>query len=240
MSQPRVVLCSMWRNDAARHLADRVEHLLLKAESWPNLRWVWVVGDSTDGTADALRDLTVGYEDAVTILDIRSTGIEGDDAANRLHRLSVTGNYYWPQCDGADYVLVHESDIVSPYDLVPRMVARAERGICPVAAWPVITLHGKTLLYDVWALRKDGVRFRNAAPYHPCYKPDEPFVVDSFGTVFMFHAEDAGLVHMDKRAALDLCQQLREQGRTLYVDPLLVVEQPRELWSFVGITKEYA
>ena len=60
-----------------------------------------------------------------------------------------------------------------------------------------------------------------------------PFVVDSFGTCFLFHGEDASLVQMDKRAVLDLCWHLREQGRTLYVDPLLVVEQPSELWGYV-------
>lgn len=234
MTQPRVVMASMWRNDTDRAIVDRVEHLLAKAENWPSMRFVWVVGDSTDGTADALRDLTIGYDD-VTILDIGNTGIVGDDPPSRLRRLSVTGNHYWPQCDGADYVLVHESDLLTPYDLVPRMVADAERGICPAAAWPVITLDGQTLCYDVWALRKDGVRFSNLSPYHKAYRADRPFVVDSFGSVFMFHGEDAPLLQMDTRAVLDVCQQLREQGRTLWVDPLIVAEQPADLWVWQRI-----
>lgn len=240
MTQPRVMLCSMWRNDTQRALADRVEHLLLKAECWPSLRFTWVVGDSTDGTADALRELSTGYEDAVTIVDIGDTGIKGDDAPSRLRRLSVTGNHYWPLCAKADYVLVHESDIVSPYDLVPRMVAAAERGICPVAAWPVIEIApGMRWFYDVWAYRKDGVRFTNEPPYHQAYRADRPFTVDSFGTVFMFHGEDPPLVHMDKRAVLDICWHLREQGRTLWVDPSIVVEQPMVLWKFIQIEREH-
>lgn len=236
--QPRVVMCSMWKDDSARQLVDRVEHLLAKCESYPALRWLFVVGDSSDDTAQTLGKLTNGY-DNVTIVDIGSTGIEGNDATSRLRRLSETANEYFHWVDGADYILIHESDQVTPYDLVPRMVANAERGICPVAAWAIINLHGQRLCYDIWALRKDGVRFTNHAPYHACYRADKPFVVDSFGTVFMFHAEDASLIHMQDRAVLDLCDQLRQQGRTLWVDPAIVTEQPVELWTFQNI-REHA
>lgn len=200
MTQPSVVLCSMWRNDCNRQIVDRVEHLLAKAETYPSLRWLWVVGDSQDDTAQALRDLSVGYN--VRIVEI-TTRIDGDDPDSRLRRLSLTANHYLKHVDGADYVLVHESDLLSPPDLVNRMVANAERGFCPVAAWPIIKLNGRTLCYDVWALRKDGVRFKNHPPFHQAYQPDRPFVVDSFGSVFMFEAADAGEVIMTKRAVLE-------------------------------------
>lgn len=239
MTQPSVVLCSMFRNDVSRRLVDRAEHLLAKSELYPNLRWVWVVGDSTDGTTDALRELSVGYD--VRVVDIGSTGIEGDDMENRLRRLSVTANHYLRHVGGADYVLLHESDVISPPDLVNLLVANAEQGRCPIAAWPTLTIRpGVTWCYDVWALRKDGQRFRNQAPYHPCYQADRPFIVDSAGTVLMFHAEDAGNVIMDKRAILDLCWHLRELGRDIWVDPTIVVEQPVDLWQFTQIAEEYA
>jgi hypothetical protein len=231
-------MCSMWRDDSARRIVDRVEHLLSKAESYPNLAWRWIVGDSTDDTAETLRQLSTGYD--VEVLDIGSTGIEGDDADSRLRRLSLTANHYLYNVKGYDYILCHESDLLSPPDLVNRMVANAERGICPIAAWPVIELRGKVLCYDVWALRKDGVRFMNRPPYHPCYRADKPFLVDSFGSVFMFHAEDAAECIMSKRAVLDLCWHLRELGRDLYVDPAIVVRQPVELWEYHHIEKEYA
>ena len=50
---PKVVLLSLWRDDTGRHLEARVAHLLGK--TYPALRWLWVVGDSADGTEDALR-----------------------------------------------------------------------------------------------------------------------------------------------------------------------------------------
>jgi hypothetical protein len=236
MTQPRVVICSMWRNDLHRRIVDRVEHLLAKAELWPNTRYVWVVGDSTDGTAGALAELSTGYD--VRIIDME-TGIEGDDATNRLRRLSATANEYFAWCDGAEYVLIHESDLLSPYDLVPRMVGLAERGICPVAGWPVLEWQGRRILYDTLCYRRDGVRFTHDPPYHACYRADAPFVVDSFGSVFLMDARDARHIHMRNRAVLDLCDQLRQQGRMLWVDPTLEVIQPADLWQFHS-TKEYA
>src|SRR5690242_9713161 len=52
---PNVVIASMWRNDEDRHLNERVRNLLWK--TYPKLRWVWVVGDSSDGTEQALRHI---------------------------------------------------------------------------------------------------------------------------------------------------------------------------------------
>lgn len=232
MTLPAVVMCSLWRNDANRRLADRVEHLLAKTKAYPNLRYVWVVGDSRDDTTQALADLVDVPFDNVRIVDIGYTGIEGNDHPSRLRRLSETANEWWNWCENADYIMVHESDIVSPPDVVNRLVAHAERGRCPIAGWPVLELQGQKLFYDTWAYRKDGVRFTNSPPYHDCYRADEPFVVDSFGTMYLFHAEDVPLVHFEDNAVLDLCRQLRAQGRDLWVDPALVIEQPRDLWTF--------
>lgn len=238
MSYPLVVMCSMWRNDAQRAIVDRVEHLLAKEESWPNLRYVWIVGDSTDETARTLVDLTTGY-DNVRVIDVGDTGIAGDNAHSRLRRVSKTGNEYFRHCDGADYILIHESDILSPYNLVPSMVALAERGLCPLAGWPVLEISpGVKLFYDCFCYRKDGQMFSNHAPYHPCYRYPAPFEVDSAGTIMLIHGEDAPMIHMVDGGFLDLCRQLREQGRHIYVDPTLEVVQPRELWQYHDI-REY-
>lgn len=240
MSQPRVVMCSMWRNDADRHLADRVEHLLLKAESWPNTRFLWLVADSCDNTGELLYGLSTGY-DNVTILEFR-TDVDGDDASSRLRRLSQTANRYFENVQPSDdLIVVHESDIASPYDLLPRLITHAQNGYCPIAGWPVLEIRpGATLFYDCWAYRRDGQRFSNHSPYHPCYRSDRPFELDSFGTLFMMDARDAKHIHMNDRAVLDLCRQLKEQGRTLWCDPALKVIQPRELWEYKQIDREYA
>lgn len=239
MTLPKVLACSMWREDAWANIGNRLRHLLAKAESYPNIKFLWVVGDSNDETAAVLREQTAGRDD-VTVLDIGSTGIKGDDMASRLRRLSVTANHYLKNVGDADYVLIHESDIISPANLVNLLVANAEAGHCPIAAWPVLEIRPNfKVFYDVFCYRKDGVRFTHMPPYHPCYHADRPFIVDSAGTILMFHAEDAGNVLMDKRAILDLCWHLRELGRDIWVDPRIVVEQPVGLWDCHS-TKEYA
>lgn len=220
----------MWRTDAARRLPDRVEHLLAKLEDYPNLRYVWAVGDSADDSEQALRDLSTGYP--VTVIR-RDTGIKGDGPGPRLRRLSLTGNVYFEAVQPTDdYLLIHESDIISPPDLVNRMVGVAQEGYCPLAGWPVLELApGKWVFYDIFCYRRVGRRFRNEPPYHACYRHDRPFEVDSFGTVFLMAATDAPRIRMETQAVLDICEQLRGMGRTLWVDPRIVVEQPHELWE---------
>lgn len=228
-SLPSVVMCSMFMNDQHRQLEERAAHLLSKAATYRNMRFVFVVGDSTDATATLLMQYSY-FADNVKIVEI-TTGIEGEDAPSRLRRLSVTANHYFKYVDGADYVLIHESDIVSPANLVNLLVANAEQGRCPIAAWPTLEIRpGEHWMYDIWAYRKDGVHFTSKPPYHQCYQPDKPFVVDSAGTVLMFAGEDSGNVLMDKQAVLDLCWHLRELGRTIWVDPTIEVVQPHSLW----------
>jgi len=224
MDNPRVMMLSLWRNDEGRQLPDRIAQLLLK--SYPELRWVWVVGDSADGTEERLRRV------ARTVKGIEvvkaDTGIVGDEPGTRMRRLSLTASAGLDRVRPEDdYVLIHESDIISPHDLVERLLAT---GKCPVAGWPVLGGQSGGIFYDTWAYRKDGRKFSNEPPHHPAYRPDQLFEVDGVGTVWMFHAEDvrAG-VRCEALAAVELCQKLRARGRRIWVDPTLVVVQPLDL-----------
>jgi hypothetical protein len=80
------VLLSFWRTDVARDLEKRVEHLLAKGGR--GVRWVWVVGDSSDDTEARLRELA---HTAVTIVR-HDTGIVGEDRVTRLTRFSRTAD----------------------------------------------------------------------------------------------------------------------------------------------------
>lgn len=222
--QPLVVMCSLWRNDAGRNLVQRAEHLLSKQDKWHNLRWCWIVGDSDDDTAAVLSNVALGYDVNLVTLETR---IAGDDMPNRLRRLSASANAFLQRIrDDDDYVLVHESDISSGPDVVARMVANAEDGRCPVAAWPVLRMMGIPQFYDTWAYRKGGQHLSHDLRKHPIV----PFEVDSFGTVYLFAAEDGRSVRMKDQAVLDLCTGLRARGRTLWADPRILVEQPYDLW----------
>lgn len=220
MTIPRVVMLSFWRNDADRRLEDRARHLL--AKTYPLLRWVWVVGDSDDVTANILRALS---GDANVQVIEHTTGY-----TDRYMRLSTSANLGIDRVQpDDDYVFIHESDLVSPPDVVERLLSH---GKMPIAAWPTITLpdFGKAF-YDIWGFRKDGMLFSNLPPFHPAYLSQEVFEVDSVGSCWMFHAADARAgVRMGRGCAVEMCQRLRWRGRRIWVDPTTEVEQPVDLW----------
>lgn len=222
---PSVCMMSLWRNDVTRNIEARTKHLLSKRGV---SRWVWVEGDSSDGTFVALQGMKQGKDVEIIHYD---TGIVGDDEHTRMRRLSATVKAGFAQVRPADdYWLIHESDLISPPDLVKRFLAT---GKCPVAGWPVLEVApGQEIFYDTWAYRRFGVRFSNLPPYHPCYDEKELFEVDSVGSVWMFHAEDIrrGLV-CTYNACVELCDQLRAMGRDIWVDPLIRIVQPRALWQ---------
>lgn len=240
---PAVVMLSMWRNDAKRRLQERVTWLLSK--TYPALRWVWIVGDSSDDTEAKLRELAVKHPagERVTIAR-RDTGIAGEDPESRIRRLSETANAWFDYVEEDDvYCLIHESDLVSPPNVVERLLAT---GKCPVAGWPVLEVNNERLFYDTFAYRCWGWRFGNRAPYHPCYRPDEPFEVDSVGSVWLFYAgdvrvksarpgaalrQDQDVARCIDRAALDLCAWMTAHGRSIWVDPSLTILQPASLWT---------
>lgn len=250
---PAVVMLSMWRNDAKRRLQERVTYLLSK--TYPALRWVWIVGDSTDDTEARLRELATKHPAGgrVTIAR-RDTSIAGEDPESRIRRLSETANAWFDYVEEGDsYCLIHESDLVSSPDVVERLLAT---GKCPVAGWPVLEVNNERLFYDTWAYRCWGWRFSNRAPYHPCYRPDELFEVDSVGSVWLFYAEDVrvsgpgsakdvalrpaqdvalrqaqDVARCIDRGALDLCAWMTAHGRSIWVDPTLTILQPTSLWT---------
>jgi hypothetical protein len=225
---PQFVLLSLWRNDSARQLAARAQHLLQK--TYPHRRYVWVVGDTDDDTTAQLRAVAERSAEDITLVDIGATSATFD----RLARLSVTANAGLDLVQSEDdYWLIHESDLQSPPDLLERFLAHLREGRECLAGWPTLTMNGANLFYDTFAYRRDGQMFRNTAPYHPCYRPDAPFEVDSFGSVYLFPAEDvrAGM-RCGRRACLDLCQWAKDHGRRLWVDPTLEIVQPADLWAW--------
>lgn len=227
----RITILSLWRNDSDRNLIARAEHLVSKREAYDNLRLVWSVGDCQDDTFEELADWVVqrGYQDWIRVL-YRDTGISGIDTRSRLRRLSASVNEGLRYINGSDYVALHESDLISPPDLIPRFLAHAEAGRCPIAGWPILYYGPRPLFYDIWAYRKDGQRFRNTPPYHPSINGDDLFTVDSFGSCWMARHDDMVGLRMCDQAVLDACNHWRNLGRELWVDKTIVIEQPVSLW----------
>lgn len=235
IQEPKVAILSLWMNDEHRHIAERIDRLLRR--SYRNRRYIWLVGDSTDGTFEILRSAA---EAAYTELGVcvtvgrRETGIQvvgevaGTTNPDRLKRLSVTVTEAFRMIEPEDdYVIIHESDLVTPHDIVELFLANADAGRCPVAGWPILEHPSAGMLfYDTWGYsHESGDQFWNTEP-----RPGAPFVVSSFGSVAMIRAHDLSFMTVRSNAFREICWNLRQKGRRLWCDPSITVIQPTELW----------
>lgn len=221
-NHPSVIMLSCWRNDVQRQLAQRAQHLL--AKSYPNLRWVWVVGDSQDQTAEELRYEMFCHNRNVTLVDIGDTGL-----TERMRRFGTAAQAGLDRVlPEDDYVLVHESDLVSPPDIVERLLAP---GHDVLGGWTV--LGSAPLLYDIWGIRGlDGAHFHGLPPYHHDYRPDAPFEVSSVGSCWLLPAAAVrDGIRCDTFGAVELCRGLRERGYRIWCDPRIEIVQPLALWT---------
>jgi len=224
-----VAMLSLWRDDVDRRLAERATHLLGK--TYPALRWIWVVGDCEDDTETQLRAIaaTAAHEDKSVEIVRHDTGIVRRTPDDRFRAAGESMNAALDRVRATDdYVLIHESDLQTSHGVIQQLL-KSDR--CPIGGWPYLESCGPSFFYDTWAYRRDGVRFTNGPPYHRCYRADEPFEVDSVGSVWMMHAADirAG-VRCDAEGCVDLCRGMRVRGRSIWVDPRVSVMQPTDLW----------
>lgn len=251
--KPKVAILSLWRNDAYSFLEERAYHLLDK--TYPNTKHIWIVGDTTDQTANKLKRIVrnlphilLRYDGVIRIpneIHMAKKGIviyqhdtefaDGLTVADRLKRLEGSANLGLDCLSHLDdYVMIHESDIMSPPNIVELFMENAQQGRCPIASWPVLYDKDKYVFYDTWAYRANGYRFMNYPPYHPVYDENNPFIVDSVGTCWMFPAGfvlgENKIRLTDGTATIGLCNKLRERGATIWVDPTIIVEQNINLY----------
>jgi hypothetical protein len=217
-------ILSFWRTDASRELRKRAEHLLQKGRL--GVRWIWVVGDSADDTEDQLRRLATP---AVTLIR-HDTGIVGEDSDTRLRRFSQTADVGLDAVTETDRrVLIHESDLRSPRDIVSRLACADDEA---VGGWPVLPMPGHPIFYDTFVYRAHGTRFKAYPPYHAVYQPDARFEVDSVGSVWSLPAwAIRNGVRGQHEGALGICAGLRALGVRVLVDPQVEVVQPVHLWQ---------
>lgn len=216
---PRVAMLSFWRDDANKRIEERVQHLLGK--SYPNLRYVWVVGDSTDETEDYLRGIAA-KDKRVTVVRF-DTNIEGDDPNTRLHRLGLTANAGLEAIRKGDvHGMIHESDLISPVDIVEQFIASGKEVIAGFV-W-LGEIH-----YDVFAYRKNGVKFTNHPPYFPGLDMNGLNEVDSVGSCWLFPARVK--LRCTIGGCVEMCDNLRVMGYSIWCDPRIRIEQPIDLWT---------
>jgi hypothetical protein len=248
---------AMWMADTGKHMFRRCEHLLAKQGV---SAWVWVVRPTNDCTAKLLGAVRDGSPVPVMLIEeqhgqpedrIMSVSIAADIGLNAA--LSA----------GADRVLYHESDLISDDDIVAKLsgVLDASPAAGIVGGWPCLASKGMPeslrlfpgdarlgeclslnvddseptlpFFYDSWGYRHEGKRFASVPPYSPCYRADEPFMLDSVGSVALIDCEYLRRgARMEVDGFVGLCSRIRTLGGEVWCDPRVLVSQPLELWTF--------
>jgi len=238
----QVVIQSLWRNDTRLDLEARMHHLIEK--TYRPRRFVWVVGDCYDDTEERLRAFAQAHCDreSITVLRhdtgsmTRNGSVENDERLRVLSATADAGIDSIVESGHADeYVLFHESDLVSPPDLVERLL---ETGCCPVGGvvWLTLPDGGPRLFFDTWGYRAENTRFRNSEPHHALWHRekgnDVPIEVETIGSVVLHRADDLRQgARMETGGHVRLCEIVRERfGRKVFFDPRIAIEQPHHLW----------
>jgi len=218
----------MWRDDGNRYLGERLTHLLSKQGV---TRWLWIVGNSSDETEAVLTNLA-SQDKRITVLHYDSD-VLGNEPNERLLRLSLTANIGLEAVrDDDDFTIIHESDLRSPDDIVPQFLAMQGDEPKACAGWVTLGEDYPGLFYDTYAYRRNGQRFVNGSPYHPVAQFEEPYEVDSAGSVLMFpSAALRNGLRLERGGMIEICLKLKEQGYRVIVNPKVHIIQPTALWT---------
>lgn len=229
-----------FKGDVGKHIKRRAHHLLEKTGVD---HWFWGVREDNDMTLTYLRTVERAAGGRVTV------SVEDFPAwENRILHLSVIGDLgLSAACEAdADRVLIHESDLLTPADIVERLAATPGS---VVGGWPMLAHDGTPeelmlyqgamrfnepgVFYDTWAYRAAGKRYKNDPPYHEAHDPGRPYQLDSVGSVALI---DAAYLRRGARmfpeGFVGLCNSIRRLGGTVWCDPSVPVVQPLELWKY--------
>lgn len=218
-----IVIMSLWRDDANRDFRRRVNHLLSKTSRYHEIEYLWGCGDAVDNTPALLKAALPASRGHV--VDV-TTGIAGEEVTGRRIRLAKSASMLFDLIPlDADYVMLHESDLLSPIDVVDRLLEAG--GGNPTAGWPVIQLGGEELFYDIWAYKhRNGGYFGQREP-----RPSNIIEVDSFGSVWLAPAHLVRGRTLDQTCIRSLCAQWRSEHVMMCVDPTTKITQPTSLWT---------
>ena len=226
----KVCLCSAFRDSTPylnRYLTQVAGLDRLLADRGMAFRCVWGEGDSTDETYMALTHSRTIYR--YTLVDCTHGGPKFGSVvdAQRFRQLAHVGRGIFAGIPAdADVVVWVESDLVWEPATLLALIERVSSGRYPVMA-PMVYLRregwGECDWYDTWATRKDGKHFSHKPPYHNCYMPDRPFMVDSTGSCVAFRGDIARRLIIDERLFPGACEQIYKMGHSVWIDPALSV-----------------
>lgn len=222
-----ITLCSAFRLSCdylQRYFTqiDSFDHAL--HEQGHRLSFVWGEGDSTDDTKATL--LAACYRFRAVVVDCAHGGPKFGSVINaqRFRQLAHVGKRIFAAIpEDADVVVYVESDLIWESATVLALIERVASGEYAVVA-PMVYLRRDgwpaDSFYDGFCFRAEDRHFAHYRPYHPVYRTDQSFQVDSVGSCVVMRGKIARSLTFDEQTIFpDLCGQIRASGNAIYVDP---------------------
>lgn len=221
-----VVLVSNFRNMSGR-VARYLDQVLALSQHH-KLRVVAIEGDSIDDTAGELVRLSGAMGIPLTI-HTHNHGKQvfgSTESSERFVALTGVMMAGMHAVNSSDEVAVSvESDLMwGTYDML-ALIGIVHRGKDTDIVAPMIFAGAR--FYDVWAFRKNGIRFTPHAPYHHELAINGVTEVDSVGSCLAMRAEIAQTVTpIGQQCIVSWCAGARAQGYTIGVAAGLRVAHP--------------
>jgi hypothetical protein len=149
-----------------------------------------------------------------------------------------------------DMLIFHESDLVSPYDLIERFLSNADLqmgkeivlGTFPYC--PSISYTGDhPFFYDTWGCRPDGsgLMFNNTYPYWKDFWWSPALKMHTVGSCWLTPARFARNLVIERLACIEMSRKAASQGMPIYMDTSIRVAQDSDLvtaWPHCPVSKE--
>lgn len=202
-----------------------LDKLLAARGDW--LKLILGYGDSTDGTGEMLFDEATFCMDA-QLIDVSHGGKHygSIEHPQRFKQLAYVGNKLLDCVPAdADVVGIVESDLVWQSETMVKLIER----LAYIPAVAPMVMDDLESFYDVWAFRKDGVRFTKEPPYHEGLDIGNAVLipVDSAGSVLFAHGDLARKARLtDGEAIIGYCKDINKYGGVIWLDTTQAVQHP--------------
>lgn len=229
----KVAVCSLFRSNAS-FVAPYFSHIC--DWQYPNDRIVVVCveGDSTDDTPQRLLKAAKRYRKSglAVIVDKYDLGAPHYPSVIDPNRLSVLAKTWNRGLELAllekpDYVLILDSDIRTPTNLLSRLLSRNKDVIAPMFfVEGADDAKGQGRFRDTWAYWAGTRSFTERHPYHIKYCRGV-FEVDGVGVpLIKASVLRAGARFTEAEEVKGLCREIKTRGYRIYVDGTIAVWHP--------------
>lgn len=215
-----IAVGSAFRNSAGPHLSRYAIQLQsfidYVGKRGHSVRWIATEGDSVDNTRIEIQRVArqLPVELSLAIREHGQRWFGSTEEPERMKALSFVGNGILESVHGSDDILVYvESDLIWKPDMICRLIDRDVDVISPMP-------FAGEAFYDIWAFRKNGIRFSPFEPYHPELQNHGSLTeVDSVGSCLVMKGYIARECRIrNDNALVGLCDDIREKGYKIYVD----------------------